>query len=648
MLKKFPPTDLVRNVAIAGHIDHGKTTMADYILAEAGIIAKSLAGKARFLDYWLEEQRRGITMKTTVMSFRTIKGSSEYLVHLIDTPGHVDFSGKVSRAFRLADSAIFVVDAVEGVMAQTESYLRLALREAVRPILFINKIDRLITEIKASPTQIFSKLSSVIRRFNSMIERYAPQEFANSWQVNPKDDTVIFGSALHGWGLSYSDFKRTNLKFEDIIEYYRSGRIQELRTEFPLGKRILDIMIEKCPSPIQAQEVRVKHLWNGEPPEEVLSCSPDGEAIFYVSKVSIEKGLSYITARVFSGTVRPGEYINLNNKKRKRLQTVFLIHANKLENITEVPAGNVFGGILEALPGETYSEKPLNGCFIGPIYTAHPVLAIAISPKNYSEIQRLLGVLNELIIEDPNLSFRVSEETGQIILYGLGELHLELAIKDINETVAVFTTEPTVAFKEIPENKVEISTDAIEITIEPIENLKLADIIRSLDNHVEIVGLPPDKKSALETVILNSLRAGPRIREPIVATRIEVRVKGRIPESEILQKIYEALSSIRTRIAQPYYSLSIVTDCEFIGQVISLLSSRSARVESVMSADLCEISGQVSVLNSLGLAEALRNVTHGRASVQLEYLGFKIADENEEKRIFEYLSKISCSSAGAF
>ncbi|MCR8453565.1 MAG: GTP-binding protein [Crenarchaeota archaeon] len=641
-MKKFPPSEQVRNVAIAGHIDHGKTTMADYILAEVGVIAKSLAGKARFLDYWLEEQRRGITMKTTVMSLRITRNSSEYLVHLVDTPGHVDFSGKVSRALRLADSAIFVVDAVEGVMAQTESYLRLALREVVRPILFINKIDRLINEIKASPAQIYSKLSSIIKRFNSILERYAFPELASTWQINPKDDTIIFGSALHGWGLVYSDFRRYGLKFEDIIDYYRSGKIQELQGEFPLGKKIINVILDKCPPPVYAQKIRVKYLWNGELPENALLCSPDSEVIFYVSKVSIERGLSYITARVFSGTVKPGEYINSSKGERRRLQSVFLIHANKLESIAEVPAGNIFGGVMNALPGETYSEKPIDGYFVAPMYTAYPVLVVAISPKNYGEIKRLLEALERLVIEDPNLSFRVSEETGQIILHGLGELHLELAIKNLNETVPVFTTEPIVAFKEIPKEKVKISTDALEIIIEPIEDVTSVDAIKNLENRVEITGvLPPDKKSALESIILNSLRAGPRIREPIVATRISVKIKEKIPESEIIQKVYEALSSLQTYVAQPYYSFSIITDHEFIGQVTSLLSSRNAKIENVTSTDLCEISGRISVLDSLGFAEALRNATHGRASVQLEYWGFRIANENEEKRIFEYLSRIS-------
>lgn len=640
-MKKFPPVNRVRNVAIAGHIDHGKTTFADHILAEARVIPKSLAGKARYLDYWLEEQRRGITMKTTVISLSTIRNSEDYLIHLIDTPGHVDFSGKVSRALRLADSVIFIVDAAEGVMAQTESYLRLALQEVVRPILFINKIDRLITEIRAGPSQIFSKLSAIIKRFNTLIAKYASDELKEIWQVNPKDDTVIFGSALHGWGFTYSDAQKHAIRFDDIIKFYRKGEISKLRETFPLGRKVIELIINKFYSPPEAQRIRVKYLWRGDIPEALSKCSSSGETVFYVSKVSIEKGRTYITARAFSGTVKPGEYIHLPGGKRKRLQSIFMIHANKLENISEVPAGNIFGGIMDALPGETYSGKLIEGNFIGPRYTVYPVLSVAITPRKYSNIRQLLEIMKKMVIEDPNLFFEVSKDTGQILLYGLGELHLELAIKHINEIVPIYTTKPIVAFKEVPQRKVEISTETLRISIEPTERLSPGSFVSDLKNHIEITGVSTDKKILLETIILNSLRTGPRIGEPIISTKIKIDIQKSVPESEIIQRVYEALSNLQTYIAQPYYSFSIITDCKFLGPILGFLSSRNAKIENVISGDLCEIFGKISVLDSLGLAENLRNISRGHASVQLEYSGFIVANKAEEERIFSYLSEIT-------
>jgi len=638
---QFPPSNRVRNVAIAGHIDHGKTTFADHILAEAQVIPRSLAGQARYLDYWLEEQKRGITMKTTVMSLHFKVNSSDYLIHLIDTPGHVDFSGKVSRAFRLADSAIFIVDAVEGVMAQTESYLRLALQEAVRPVLFINKIDRLITEIKADSTQIFLRISSIIKRFNTIIARYAPKGLERVWQVDPKEDTVIFGSALHGWGFTYNDALKFSIKFDDIIKQYKKGDLSELTRMFPLGKKMVELIIKKFPSPINAQKIRVRYLWDGNPPESIILCSPDDKTIFYVSKVSSTRGRIYITARVFSGVVRPGEYLRLPDGNRRRLQSVFMIRANKLQNISEVPAGNIFGGIMDAAPGETYSTDLIAGCFVKPKYYVYPVLSIAITPKRYSDIRRLLDLLKTITIEDPNLMFELSKDTGQVVLYGLGELHLELAIKNINESIPIYTTKPLVAFKEVPKQRSHISGDDLEIVIEPMGAVAPGKPIERLENEIIIQGISTEKKMVLETIISDSLKTGPRIGEPIVYAHINVTIKKNVPETEIVQKVYNALSDIQTLIAQPYYAFSITTDCEFLGRVLSLLSSRNAKIENVISGDLCEIRGQISVLDSLGLAEHLRNISQGRASVQLEYLGFIIATKSEEERIFNYLSKLS-------
>ena len=167
----------IRNLGIIAHIDHGKTTLTDSLLAGSGLLSSKIAGSARVLDYLKEEQKRGITIKTANISLLHRMENDSFLINLVDTPGHVDFTGKVARALRAIDGAIVVVDAVEGIMAQTETVTRQALEERVRPLLFINKVDRLISELKYDAGQIQEKFTQIIDRFNDLIEVYGESPF---------------------------------------------------------------------------------------------------------------------------------------------------------------------------------------------------------------------------------------------------------------------------------------------------------------------------------------------------------------------------------------------------------------------------------------------------------------------------------------
>ena len=176
--------ELIRNIGIIAHIDHGKTTLADSLLAGAGLLSTAMAGTARVLDYLDEEQKRKITIKTANITLLYKTAGNPYIINLVDTPGHVDFTGKVTRALRVIDGAVVVVDAVEEIMAQTEIVTRQALEERVRPVLFINKVDRLITELQLNEEQIQKKLDHIISSFNDLIELYAQEPFKNRWKID--------------------------------------------------------------------------------------------------------------------------------------------------------------------------------------------------------------------------------------------------------------------------------------------------------------------------------------------------------------------------------------------------------------------------------------------------------------------------------
>ena len=233
----------IRNVGVAAHIDHGKTTFSDNLLAGAGMISEELAGEQLALDFHEDEQERGITIDSANVNMVHNVEGKDFLINLIDTPGHVDFGGDVTRAMRAVDGAIVLVDAVEGMMPQTETVFRQALKERVKPVLFINKVDRLIKELKLGPEQMQEKFVSVIDSVNELISKIAPDEFKSKWQVSVQDGSVAFGSAIHNWALSFPFMQKNNATFKDIVDAYNeSDNPKELAKKAPLHEVVLDMV----------------------------------------------------------------------------------------------------------------------------------------------------------------------------------------------------------------------------------------------------------------------------------------------------------------------------------------------------------------------------------------------------------------------
>src|SRR3989338_9937789 len=217
----------ILNIGTVAHIDHGKTTLSDSLIAAAGLISQEVAGTAQIMDYEDQEQDRGITINAANISLVFESEGKSHLINLIDTPGHVDFTGEVIRAMRAVDGVIVVIDAVEGVMPQTETVIRQALKEYVKPILFINKVDRLINELKFTPEQIQERFTKLIIQFNKLIEQIAEAEFKKAWKVNIADGSVAFGSARENWALSLSFMKKRGITFKDIVNLYTTGMTAE-------------------------------------------------------------------------------------------------------------------------------------------------------------------------------------------------------------------------------------------------------------------------------------------------------------------------------------------------------------------------------------------------------------------------------------
>ena len=253
--------EFIRNMGIVAHIDHGKTTLSDNLLANCGLISKEMAGKQLALDFHEDEQQRGITINAANVSMVHEHDNKEYLINLIDTPGHVDFGGDVTRAMRAVDGVVVVACAVEGVMPQTKTVINQALKEKVKPTLFINKVDRLINELKLSPEELQKRFIKIINDANKIIKMKQPGGV--DWTVNVNSGSVSFGSAFHHWAINVPYMQKSGITFKDIIDHCMKDTQSVLAEKAPVHQIILDMAVKHLLNPTQAQKLRIPQIWRG-------------------------------------------------------------------------------------------------------------------------------------------------------------------------------------------------------------------------------------------------------------------------------------------------------------------------------------------------------------------------------------------------
>jgi elongation factor 2 len=453
----------VRNIGIIAHVDHGKTTTTDTLLAAAGIISYKVAGEALATDYLEVEQKRGITVKAANVSLYHELDGKPYVINLIDTPGHVDFTGKVTRSLRVLDGAIVIVDAVEGVMTQTETVLRQALEERVRPLLYINKVDRLIKELKYSPQQIQQRFVEIIKEVNRLIANYADPEFQEKWQLDPSKGMVAFGSSRDKWAFTVPMAAKKGVRISDVIEAYNKGKeaVEELAQKVPTAEALLDMVVRFIPNPREAQKYRIPKIWRGDLNSDIakamMEADPNGPLVFLINDVKIDPHAGLVaTGRVLSGTLEQGKEVWLVNSKMKhRVLQVSLYMGPVREVVSRVVAGNIAAalGLEKARAGETVVDLAFKDVMV-PFeklrYVSEPVVTVAVEPKNTADLPKMIDALYKLAIEDPNLIVKINEETGEYLLSGMGPLHIEIALTFLKENygVEVTTTPPIVVYRE--------------------------------------------------------------------------------------------------------------------------------------------------------------------------------------------------------
>ena len=703
ILKLLRNKENIRDIGIIAHIDHGKTTMTDSLLAEAGLLSPKIAGEARALDYLEEEQKRGITIKTANISLLHEAEGKSYIINLIDTPGHVDFTGKVTRALRAIDGAVVVVDAVEEVMVQTETVTRQALNERVKPVLFINKIDRLIKELKLTPEETQKKLMRIIRDFNNLIDVYGEPEFKKKWKVDAASGSVAFGSALHRWGFTIEIAKKKGIMFDDVVKAYRENRYEELQKIVPLHEAILEMVVNHLPNPIEAAKYRIPKIWKGEIDSEIgqamLNCDPNGPTVMCITNVQLDPHAGIVsTGRLFSGDIKEGDQVYLvGAKKGYRVQQVSMYMGAFREVVDHLDAGNIAAvlGLDQARAGETLVGASFSDVMV-PFeritYVSEPVVTIALEPKHPKDLPRLVDVMNRLSIDDPNLVTTINKETGEYLLSGMGELHLEIAIKFMKEYAPgldIITSKPIVVYREtaskpgiIAMAKSPNKHNRFWIQVEPLEEevIKMIeageiDEIMGRRRIGEVLyqkaGWPVDEARnvwALEEhrnilidltkgvqymrdvrdMVISGFRwacqAGPLCEEPIRGLKVKL-IDAQLHEDPVHRGPAQIMPAIRRAIfgsfltanpmlLEPIYRIQVSVPAEWVGQVSSLLTRKRGRIlSSEQKGALLAVDGYIPVAETFGLAAELRSATSGHAFWQSQFDHWERVPESLAKEV---------------
>jgi len=684
--------DQIRNIAIAAHVDHGKTTLTDNLLEGAGMIGGGEQADQLMMDTEEDEQERGITIDAANVSMTHEYEDTNHLINLIDTPGHVDFGGDVTRAMRAVDGALVVVDAVEGAMPQTETVLRQALREGVKPALFINKVDRLISELQEGPEEMQRRLQDVIANVNDLIEGMTEEmDDVDDWTVSIQDGTVGMGSALYKWVISFPSMQRTGMDFGEIIELEQNDERLELHERTPLSDVVLDMVCEHFPDPLDAQPRRIPRVWRGDAEsqlaQDMRDVAPDGEVVLMVTDIGIDPHAGEIAAgRVFSGTLEKGQNLHVSGTVgTNRVQSVGIYMGGEREEVERVPAGNIAAvtGLKDAIAGSTVSSVEMTP-FESIEHISEPVITKSVEAKNMDDLPKLIETLRQVSKEDPTIRIEINEDTGEHLISGQGELHLEVITQRIerNQGIPVITGEPIVVYREAPTtNSREVEGispnrhNRFYMTVEPlsediVETLQLGEATMDMPEmerrealmdagldkdlaqeveHIHGTNIVIDDTKGIQHLnetmelvlegIEESLDDGPLAAEPVRGALLKLH-DARLHEDAIHRgpaqvipatrdAVHTALMDAEIRLLEPIQNVRIDVPNEHMGAASGEIQGRRGRVDDMyQEGDLMVVEGIAPVDEMIGFSSDIRSATEGRASWNTENAGFRVMADN--------------------
>ena len=686
----FKNLNNIRNIGTAAHIDHGKTTLSDNLIFGAGMMSEDLAGKQLMLDFDEQESARGITINAANASMVHNHKGEDYLINLIDTPGHVDFGGDVTRAMRALDGVIIVVCAVEGIMPQTETVIIQALKEKVKPVLFINKVDRLIAELQVTPEDMEQRFGKIITEVNKLISRMVPDEFKKDWTVDAQAGTVAFGSAYHNWATSIPFMAKKNVNFKQIYDFMEKEQKKELAQEAPLHEVLLDMIVEKLPSASVSQKYRIPHIWRGESEEKIgqsmINAEASGDTAFMVTKVVLDPHAGEIAVgRLFSGTVKKGDLLYVAGMpSANRVQSVGMFVGSDRINTEIVTAGNIIAvsGLRDAISGSTISSDKEMTPFERIIHNSEPVVTTAIEAKHTKDLPKLVEVLRAVAKADPSIQIDSNLETGEHLMSGMGELHLEITEYRIRNEhgVEITTSPPIVVYRETVamnspgnfEGKSPNKHNRFYITVEPLEEDIRAAIIDgtipsgdikkskevarqlidmgwtkvhgrgvlSIENSCVFIDATKGIQNLFETreLLIDAfkevVKRGPRAHEKMMGVKI-ILEDAKLHEDAIHRGPAQTIPAVRNGIngalvsagvalLEPKQHVYITVPQELMGSVTGEMSQRRAEIAGMETeGDMSTITAKAPVKEMFGFASEIRSATGGRALWSTEFSGYE-------------------------
>jgi elongation factor 2 len=683
-------TERIRNIGIIAHIDHGKTTLTDNLLAGAGIISKELAGEQLFTDFYYLEQERGITIFSANASMVHDYKGQHYLINLIDTPGHVDFGGDVTRALRAVDGAVVVVDAVEGAMPQTETVLRQAMKENVRPVLFINKVDRMINELKVDANEMQIRLGKIIDKVNKLMKGMNKEKYAE-WKLDAAKGTVAFGSALYNWAVSVPTMQKTGISFKEVYEYCKQDNMKELAIKCPAYVAVLDMVIEHLPNPLGAQKYRVPVIWHGDKESEIglsmTHCQRDGNVAFMVTDISVDPHAGEVaTGRLFSGTMEKGKELIVSGMYTKnRIQQACIFMGDERVEVDKVPAGNIAAlvGMKDAIVGSTLSTVEMVP-FESMKHYSEPVVTVAVEAKSTKDLPRLIAVIRKFAKEDPMIRVEINEETGEHLVSGMGELHLDIITHriQVDEDVPIIASPPIVVFRETVEgtagpvegkspnrhnkfyfeveplgdkvvekiqteglvvgkDKVALRDQLMEAGMDKLEAKKVVSIVEGnmLVDMTKGVQYLREVMELIQEGFEEVMLRGPLAKEKCRGIKVKL-MDVKLHEDSIHRGPAQVIPAVRSAILaaillanatflEPVQNVFISIPQNLLGNVTREIQGRRGEIQDMKTeGDMVSLEAETPVAEMFGFAGDIRSATEGRALWSTEFAGFKPIPQN--------------------
>jgi elongation factor G len=665
----------IRNIGIMAHIDAGKTTVTERILYYTGRSHKmgEVHDGEATMDWMPDEQERGITITSAV----TTCAWKSHDIHLIDTPGHVDFTIEVERSLRVLDGAIGVFCAVGGVEPQSETVWRQADKYAVPKIAFVNKLDRVGADYLGTVAMMRERLNA-----NPLITQLpigCEERFAGVIDLIQMDQVHWDDDSLG------ADFSRGPIaaEHETLAREYREKLVEQVAenddqlmeaylSERPIGSAdltaairratvalklvpvlcgsalrnkgiqpLLDAIVAFLPSPRDIAAIRGTHPDDGSPVE----CPPQSSAPLaaLIFKVSMMEGRKLSFVRIYSGRLHEKDEVwNPGRRVKEKLSRILKMHANKRERIEQAGAGSIVGvmGLKDSSTGETLctSQRPV---LLEKIEIYEPVISIAIEPRTHADQEKLDDVLEKFLAEDPTLRVKRDEDTGQTILSGMGELHLEIIISRMGREFGtnVNVGKPQVVYREtagaaaeasaVFDNEVAGQRQYAEV------RLALAPLPRGSENRFRSrlapLDLPAPLVAAVAKGVREALSSGHLMGYPVVDVAVEL-AGAAMREGQASELAFTVAASMACRQAltqaapfalEPIMTVEVLVPEAFMGEVIGDLSARGGKIESIAHRSGVQvIEARVPLARMFGYSTALRSATQGRGTFSMHFSHF--------------------------